>query len=306
MDPHRPCNSLACFLLSYLNHPHSCPIVPSLMPPSNTINYYGRGRLNHQAPLDNSSQHSDDSNQQQANQDQNPNPSSPPTMIHGAVHPSPYPLPSIMHQPNQHGLPSMHVHSQRRTNSLSPHHNPNPLPGQQQHPHPMHQHPQQRPDVYYAPNAALLYTHATTLMAAAAASANGAPSVNDMAHSLGAQFGNGNAPPRLPPILQVEKQQVTTSATQAASASRRRNEAHFVCPVPGCGSTFTRRFNLRGMSLIPFVILPSPPSWPRQRQRSSKSSCLAAFILGLTSILTFPFSLTRSPPVTHGRATVCL
>jgi len=52
--------------------------------------------------------------------------------------------------------------------------------------------------------------------------------------------------PRLPPILQVEKQQVTTSATQMASASRRRNEAHFVCPVPGCGSTFTRRFNLRG------------------------------------------------------------
>ncbi|RDB25293.1 Transcriptional regulator CRZ1 [Hypsizygus marmoreus] len=51
---------------------------------------------------------------------------------------------------------------------------------------------------------------------------------------------------RLPPILQVEKQQVTTSATQLASASRRRNEAHFVCPVPGCGSTFTRRFNLRG------------------------------------------------------------
>lgn len=52
--------------------------------------------------------------------------------------------------------------------------------------------------------------------------------------------------PRLPPILQVEKQQVTTTATQAASASRRRNEAHFICPVPGCGSTFTRRFNLRG------------------------------------------------------------
>ncbi|KAG6833526.1 hypothetical protein H0H87_005177 [Tephrocybe sp. NHM501043] len=54
--------------------------------------------------------------------------------------------------------------------------------------------------------------------------------------------------PRLPPIMQVEKQQVTTSATQLASASRRRNEAHFVCPVPGCGSTFTRRFNLRGWS----------------------------------------------------------
>ncbi|QRV94195.1 C2H2 zinc finger [Ceratobasidium sp. AG-Ba] len=52
--------------------------------------------------------------------------------------------------------------------------------------------------------------------------------------------------PQLPPILQVEKQHVTTTATQAASASRRRNDAQFKCPVPGCGSTFTRRFNLRG------------------------------------------------------------
>lgn len=51
---------------------------------------------------------------------------------------------------------------------------------------------------------------------------------------------------RLPPILQVEKQLVTTTATQAASATRRKNEAVFKCPVPGCGSTFTRRFNLRG------------------------------------------------------------
>ncbi|KAG6866706.1 hypothetical protein C0991_011365 [Blastosporella zonata] len=59
-------------------------------------------------------------------------------------------------------------------------------------------------------------------------------------------YPSSNGVPRLPPILQVEKQQVTTSATQLASASRRRNEAHFVCPVPGCGSTFTRRFNLRG------------------------------------------------------------
>ncbi|KAJ7772534.1 hypothetical protein DFH07DRAFT_802243 [Mycena maculata] len=66
----------------------------------------------------------------------------------------------------------------------------------------------------------------------------GGPGVN--------HYPSSNGVPRLPPILQVEKQQVTTSATQAASASRRRNEAHFVCPVPGCGSTFTRRFNLRG------------------------------------------------------------
>lgn len=59
-------------------------------------------------------------------------------------------------------------------------------------------------------------------------------------------YPSSSGVPRLPPILQVEKQQVTTSATQVASANRRRNEAHFQCPVPGCGSTFTRRFNLRG------------------------------------------------------------
>ncbi|ESK96572.1 transcriptional regulator prz1 [Moniliophthora roreri MCA 2997] len=67
------------------------------------------------------------------------------------------------------------------------------------------------------------------------------------AMSLSANYyPSANASTRLPPILQVEKQQVTTSATQLASASRRRNEAQFTCPVPGCGSTFTRRFNLRG------------------------------------------------------------
>lgn len=66
-------------------------------------------------------------------------------------------------------------------------------------------------------------------------------------------YPSSTSVPRLPPILQVEKQQVTTSATQLASASRRRNEAHFVCPVPGCGSTFTRRFNLRGGSPLVLV-----------------------------------------------------
>lgn len=95
----------------------------------------------------------------------------------------------------------------------------------------------QHSDAIYAPQAALLYSHANAIAAAQAAQANGA----DGGYSSG-----GSTPPRLPPILQVEKQQVTTSATQAASASRRRNEAHFICPVPGCGSTFTRRFNLRG------------------------------------------------------------
>ncbi len=74
------------------------------------------------------------------------------------------------------------------------------------------------------------------------------PNPDQPATAGGSFYPSSSGVPRLPPILQVEKQQVTTSATQLASASRRRNEAHFVCPVPGCGSTFTRRFNLRGVS----------------------------------------------------------
>jgi hypothetical protein len=48
------------------------------------------------------------------------------------------------------------------------------------------------------------------------------------------------------PQLVVSKQNVTTSRTRNASHNRRKQEATFVCPVPGCGSTFTRSFNLRG------------------------------------------------------------
>lgn len=84
-----------------------------------------------------------------------------------------------------------------------------------------------------APQAAILYEQSRILPHGALSAQRG-----------GAAYGANST--RLPPILQVEKQTVTTSATQAASASRRRNEANFQCPVPGCGSTFTRRFNLRG------------------------------------------------------------
>ncbi|KAJ6625454.1 hypothetical protein B0H10DRAFT_2001381 [Mycena sp. CBHHK59/15] len=105
--------------------------------------------------------------------------------------------------------------------------------------------PMLKEDPYYAPNAAELYNRTQQQQHVSPPSpghdANlppGGPGVN--------HYPSSNGVPRLPPILQVEKQQVTTSATQLASASRRRNEAHFVCPVPGCGSTFTRRFNLRG------------------------------------------------------------
>ncbi|KAJ6507784.1 krueppel-like factor 16 [Mycena vitilis] len=47
------------------------------------------------------------------------------------------------------------------------------------------------------------------------------------------------------PIL-VSKQNVTTVRTSKASHNRRKQEATFICPVPGCGSTFTRSFNLKG------------------------------------------------------------
>lgn len=57
-------------------------------------------------------------------------------------------------------------------------------------------------------------------------------------------IGNGAMPQQ--PVLQVARPHVTTSATQAASQTRRTSEATFTCPVPGCGSTFTRHFNLKG------------------------------------------------------------
>ena len=99
-----------------------------------------------------------------------------------------------------------------------------------------------KPESFYAPNAALLYSHAQVIPSAPPP---GATALGSTTLPFASSPAVG-VPCRLPPILQVEKQQVTTTATQVASASRRRNEAHFVCPVPGCGSTFTRRFNLRG------------------------------------------------------------
>lgn len=51
------------------------------------------------------------------------------------------------------------------------------------------------------------------------------------------------------PALPVARPNVTTTATADASMKRRINDAKFQCPVPGCGSTFTRHFNLKGMSI---------------------------------------------------------
>ncbi|KAJ7081814.1 krueppel-like factor 16 [Mycena belliarum] len=56
---------------------------------------------------------------------------------------------------------------------------------------------------------------------------------------------DGPGPSAGGPII-VSKQNVTTVRTSKASHNRRKQEATFVCPVPGCGSTFTRSFNLKG------------------------------------------------------------
>jgi hypothetical protein len=117
-----------------------------------------------------------------------------------------------------------------------------------------------RPDAIFAPHAHELYSSTRGLHTLPPPPPPTADGLEPQSGAGANHYPSSQGVPRLPPILQVEKQQVTTSATQLASASRRRNEAHFVCPVPGCGSTFTRRFNLRGMScpLLPLLnLIPS-------------------------------------------------
>ncbi|KAF7312648.1 Calcineurin responsive transcriptional factor [Mycena indigotica] len=53
-------------------------------------------------------------------------------------------------------------------------------------------------------------------------------------------------PPDVEVPMVVSKPNVTTVRTSKASHNRRKQEATFLCPVPGCGSTFTRSFNLKG------------------------------------------------------------
>ncbi|THH17909.1 hypothetical protein EW146_g3007 [Bondarzewia mesenterica] len=60
------------------------------------------------------------------------------------------------------------------------------------------------------------------------------------------QAGGSTPGSRVSTPLPVAKPNVTTTATADASMKRRINEAKFVCDVPGCGSTFTRHFNLKG------------------------------------------------------------
>ncbi|WVQ72407.1 hypothetical protein IAR50_001959 [Cryptococcus sp. DSM 104548] len=52
--------------------------------------------------------------------------------------------------------------------------------------------------------------------------------------------------PQLYEDNQPKKMKVTSAATKVASETRRTQDGLFMCPVPGCGSTFTRHFNLKG------------------------------------------------------------
>jgi len=69
---------------------------------------------------------------------------------------------------------------------------------------------------------------------------NGGGNLSDMGPPLGGK------PVSTSSGVPVSKPNVTTTATAEASERRRKTDANFACPVPGCGSTFTRHFNLKG------------------------------------------------------------
>jgi len=61
---------------------------------------------------------------------------------------------------------------------------------------------------------------------------------------------------------QIPKANVTTGRTANASHRRRKQDANFACDVPGCGSTFTRGFNLRGHLRSHYDLKPYKCHWP--------------------------------------------
>jgi hypothetical protein len=62
--------------------------------------------------------------------------------------------------------------------------------------------------------------------------------------------------------MTVTKVNVTTPSTKDASEKRRKQPANFQCPVPGCGSTFTRHFNLKGHMRSHAEEKPYQCKWP--------------------------------------------
>jgi hypothetical protein len=70
------------------------------------------------------------------------------------------------------------------------------------------------------------------------------PSLNASPASHPAHLPHSDRSPGLPTT--VLRPNVTSEHTMKASQIRRRQEAKYSCPVPGCESTFTRRINLNG------------------------------------------------------------
>ena len=88
---------------------------------------------------------------------------------------------------------------------------------------------------------------------------------------------------------QVPKVNVTTGRTANASHRRRKQDANFACTVPGCGSTFTRGFNLKGHLRSHFEEKPYKCHWPgcgkgfaRQHDCDDMNSCIV--ILGRLNV----------------------
>lgn len=77
---------------------------------------------------------------------------------------------------------------------------------------------------------------------------NSGSNLSEMGSTLNGKSVPGIKPPANPA---VSKPTVTTTATAEASERRRKTDANFACPVPGCGSTFTRHFNLKGAFCYP-------------------------------------------------------
>ena len=61
---------------------------------------------------------------------------------------------------------------------------------------------------------------------------------------------------------QVPKVNMTTGRAANVSHRRRKQDANFACTVPGCGSTFTRGFNLKGHLRSHFEEKPYKCHWP--------------------------------------------
>lgn len=115
---------------------------------------------------------------------------------------------------------------------------------------------------------------------------------------MGGMGGLGGPPPPPPPGMSapgadgvpmtVSKVNVTTPSTADASQKRRKQPANFACPVPGCGSTFTRHFNLKGEYFVfRFVSF--------LRAFISRGHCLYLYIYHIPPFLDTPLQI-QSPP----------